>query len=315
MPAKGTIALRIKIIALWMRWINWRNNQCTFSSLSIVCLEHKLTENKCNLRHVGDKKGNWSRVCESKDKCKRQENIGKLHSLPDTARKRSEPAEAWHRRKQIQNTKQLWNMDYDETSQEAITAIAMIKSMTTSPRRGSVLPKSPLLPRINNRTESQRGSFSKAGVFVNNSAFAAPSRSSSWPTRGVALASIEFKKKLERKKPRHCKSEMNVDTRDNRPSISGPTDFPPRESPRKTVLTSIFANGRDISNSGSSGSILPQQLSSSSKKSRTSSTTSPSNATPTTDGFSQPLLSIAKITPIRRPKFPDHRSRGHHVNW
>lgn len=199
-------------------------------------------------------------------------------------------------------------MDYDETSQEAITAIAMIKSMTTSPRRGSVLPKSPLLPRINNRTESQRASFSKAGVFVNNGSYvAAPSRSSSWPTRGVALASIEFKKKLERRKTRHCKSEMNVDTRDNGASSLGRTDFAARESPRKTVLTSIFANGREISNSGTSGNTFPQQLSSSSNK-------SPSNATSTTDGFSQPLLSIAKITPLRRPKFPDHRSRGHHVN-
>ena len=107
-------------------------------------------------------------------------------------------------------------MDYDETSQEAITAIAMIKSMTTSSRRGSVLPKSPLLPRISNRTETQRGSFSKAGVFVNNGSYvAAPSRSSSWPTRGVTLASIEFKKKLERRKTGHCKSEINVDARHN----------------------------------------------------------------------------------------------------
>ena len=207
-------------------------------------------------------------------------------------------------------------MDYDETSQEAITAIAMIKSMTTSPRRGSVLPKSPLLPRINNRAESQRGSFSKAGVFVNNGSYvAAPSRSSSWPTRGVALASIEFKKNLERRKTRHCRSEMNVDPCDNGASISGRTDFIARESPRKTVLTSIFANGRDISNSGTSGNVLPQQHSWSSNKSGTSSLRSLSNATPTTDGFSQPLLSIAKLTPLRRPKFPDHRSRGHHVNW
>ena len=205
-------------------------------------------------------------------------------------------------------------MDYDETSQEVITTIAMIKSMTTTPRRRSVLPKSPLLPRITNRTESQRGSVSKAGVLVNNGSFVAPSRSSSWPTRGVTLASIEFKKKLERRKTRHCKGEMNVDIHDNRPSIPGRTDFTVKESTRTTVLTSIFPNGRDISNSGSSGNTLSQQLYSSSKKSRTSSKRSPSNATPNADGFSQPLLSIAKITPLRRPKFPDHRSRGHHVN-
>lgn len=205
-------------------------------------------------------------------------------------------------------------MDYDETSQEAITAIAMIKSMTTAPRRRSVLPKSPLLPRINNRADSQRGSFSKAGVFVNSGSFVAPSRSSSWPTRGVTLASIEFKKKLERRKTKHCKGEMNVDIRDNRPSNPGRSDFTAKESQRMTVLASIFANDRDISDSGTSGNALPQQLSSSSKKSHTSSKRSPSNATPTTDGVSQPLLSIAKITPLRRPKFPDHRSRGHHVN-
>ena len=209
-------------------------------------------------------------------------------------------------------------MDYDETSQEAITAIAMIKSMTTIPRRRSVLPKSPLLPRINNRTnnraDSQRGGFSKAGVFVNSGSFVAPSRSSSWPTRGVALASIEFKKKLERRKTRHDKGEMNVDIHDDRSSNPGRTDFTAKESPRTTVLQSIFSNGRDFSNSGTSGYALPQQLSSSSKKSRTSSKRSLSNAATTTHDFSQPLLSIAKITPLRRPKFPDHRSRGHHVN-
>ena len=187
--------------------------------------------------------------------------------------------------------------------------------MTTSPRRRSLLRKSPLLPRINNGKESQRGSFSKAGVFVNSDSFVAPSRSSSWPTRGVTLASIEFKKKLEMRRTRHCKGEtVNVDIHDNRPSISGRTDFTAKESPRMTGLTSIFSNGRDTSNSSTSGNALPQQYSSFSKKSRTSSKRSPSNAMPTTDGFSQPLLSIAKITPLRRPKFPDHSSRGHHAN-
>lgn len=205
-------------------------------------------------------------------------------------------------------------MDYDETSQEVITTIAMIKSMTTTQRRRSVLPKSPLLPRITNRTESQRGSFSKAGGFVNNGEFVASSRSSSWPTRGVTLASIEFKKKLERRKTRHCKDEMNVDMHDNRPSNPGRADFTVKQSTRMTVLTSIFANERKISNSGTSGNTLPQQRPSSSKKLRMYSKKSSSNATPTTDDFSQPLLSIAKITPLRRPKFPDQRSGGHHVN-
>jgi len=205
-------------------------------------------------------------------------------------------------------------MDYDETSQEAITAIAMIKSMTTSPRRRSLLPKSPLLPRINNRADSQRGNFSKAGVLVNSGSLVAPSRSSSWPTRGVALASIEFKKKLERRKTMHYKGEMNVDIHNDRPSNQGRTDFTAKESPRMTVLTSFFANGRHFSNSGTSSYALPQQLPSSSKKLRSSSERSPSNATPITHDFSQPLLSIAKITPLRRPKLPDHRSRGHHIN-
>lgn len=322
---KGTMALRIKIIALWIPWINWRNHQRTFSGPSIVCREHRLSENKCNLRQIGDKKGKLKpsgSLCESVDKCEWQENIGKLHASSVSTRKRSEPVKDYfgkYRRKQIQNTKELWNivMEYDETSQEVITTIAMIKSMTTTARRRSGLPKSPLLPRINNGMDSQRGSFSKADMFVNNGSFVASSRSSSWPTRGVTLASIEFKKKLERRKTRHSKGETNVDLHAKRPTIPGRTDFAEKETTRMTVLTSIFANGRETSNSGASGNTLNQQRSPTSKKSLKSSKRSPSNFTPTTevDHFSQPLLSIAKITPLRRPKFPDHRSRGHHVKW
>lgn len=91
---KGTMALRIKIIALWIRWINWRNHQRTFSGPSVVCREHRLSENKCNLRQIGDKKGKLKpsgSLCESVDKCEWQENIGKLHASSVSTRKRSEP--------------------------------------------------------------------------------------------------------------------------------------------------------------------------------------------------------------------------------
>ena len=54
MPAKRAMGLKDKIIALWMHRINWRNHSCL--DLSIIYLENRLSENKCNLRQVGDNK-------------------------------------------------------------------------------------------------------------------------------------------------------------------------------------------------------------------------------------------------------------------
>lgn len=210
-------------------------------------------------------------------------------------------------------------MDYDETSQEVITTIAMIKSMTTTSRRRSGLTKSPLLPRINARKDSQRGSLSNAGVagmFVKNSSIVvAPSNSSSWPTRGVTLASIEFKKKLERRKTRNSKGEMTTAMNVKRPNIASRTNFTEKESTRVTVLKSIFSNAEKTSNSGATGNVVFDKRSTPSKKSLTPSKRSASNFTPIAkdDEFSQPLLSIAKITPLRRPTFPDQRSKAHHT--
>ena len=45
------------------------------------------------------------------------------------------------------------DLNYDESSQEVVTTIAMIKSMTTIARKRSSLAKSPMLPRINNVNE------------------------------------------------------------------------------------------------------------------------------------------------------------------
>ena len=80
------------------------------------------------------------------------------------------------------------DLNYDESSQEVVTTIAMIKSMTTIARRRSSLAKSPMLPRINNgkrrrrsknvpdtkRSAASRGDLSKS------------SSVNSWPTRGVS---------------------------------------------------------------------------------------------------------------------------------
>lgn len=207
-------------------------------------------------------------------------------------------------------------MDYDETSQEVITTIAMVKSMTTSTRRRSTLTKSPLLPQINNRKDTQRGSLSNAGMFVNSSSVVTSSKTSSWPTRGVTLASIEFKKKLEKRKTRNSKEDMTADMI-KRSSIPGRANFNEKESARLTVLKSIFSNDGKTSNIGGCGTVMPIKRSSESKKSLPSLKSSPSNFTPIAqaDRFSKPLLSVAKITPLQRPTFPHQRSRAHTMKW
>lgn len=207
-------------------------------------------------------------------------------------------------------------MDYNETSQEVLTAIAMIKSMTTTARRRSGMSKSPFMPRLNKSSNSRSNSIknsergipanSKTGVSVNNGSIVASSKSSSWPTRGVALASIEFKRGLQRRKIRYNREEMNVTTAKRASIPKGRTEFTEnRESTRMKVLKSIFANAGETS-FGTAGSIVPAK--------RSTTKRSHSKFTPATETghFSLPLLSIEKITPLRRPTF-QQGSKIHHM--
>lgn len=207
-------------------------------------------------------------------------------------------------------------MDYNETSQEVLTAIAMIKSMTTTARRRSGMSKSPFMPRLNKSSNSRSNSIknsergipanSKTGVSVNNGSIVASSKSSSWPTRGVALASIEFKRGLQRRKTRYNREEMNVTTAKRASIPKGRTEFTEkRESTRMKVLKSIFANAEETS-FDTAGSIVPAK--------RSTTKRSHSKFTPATETghFSLPLLSIEKITPLRRPTF-QQGSKIHHM--
>lgn len=207
-------------------------------------------------------------------------------------------------------------MYYNETSQEVLTAIAMIKSMTTTARRRSGMSKSPFMPRLNKSSNSRSNSIknsergipanSKTGVSVNNGSIVASSKSSSWPTRGVALASIEFKRGLQRRKIRYNREEMNVTTAKRASIPKGRTEFTEnRESTRMKVLKSIFANAGETS-FGTAGSIVPAK--------RSTTKRSHSKFTPATEtgNFSLPLLSIEKITPLRRPTF-QQGSKIHHM--
>lgn len=194
------------------------------------------------------------------------------------------------------------NMDYDysENSQEVVTTIAMIKSMTTSARRRSSAAKSPMLPQISIST-GKRGSQPKGYFATNNSSMTESSKSpssNSWSTRGVALASIEFKRKLEKRK---SKPQVDRDGTE-RWSITERSELREKDSQRDTVLKSIFAADGDKSNIPTVN-LNPRKWSYSSRKT-THTKKAHSKSVPTTKNASYlglPMLSVVKITPQCRP--------------
>ena len=190
-------------------------------------------------------------------------------------------------------------MDYDETSQEAVTAIAMIKNMSSA-RKLSGMKTSSLLPRLTTSLESKR-----ASPYKNRDSFSLGSTkasNSTWPSIGVTLASMEFKRGLERKKLRYSEGDVNLHN-SKRQSIPRGTDFPQRDSTRLTVLKSIFAKTGDTANN--SAGIVPAKRFSTSKKSPSSTKRSHSTSSATNESgyLSLPLLSVVKINPIHRQAF------------
>ena len=196
------------------------------------------------------------------------------------------------------------DLNYDESSQEVVTTIAMIKSMTTTARRRSSLAKSPMLPRINN---CKRGSRSKNVPDPKSSAASLgdSSKSSSvnsWPTRGVTLASIEFKRRLEKRRSKPQVYEVQLD-KTNRARIA---EHAEKQSQRMTVLKSIFQATDEKKEM-----ISPLRPSNPSKSFPTSrkidyrKKSQPKGEAKTTKvpQTELPLLSVMKITPERRPTF------------
>lgn len=198
--------------------------------------------------------------------------------------------------------------NYDETSQEAVATIAMIKSMTTTPRRRSSVAKSPMLPRINN---GKRATQPK-DVFVrsNNVTGVDLSKShgfNSWSARGVALASIEFKRRLEKRK---SKPQTDFEIKADEAKPSSITEHPRmtgNDSQRIAVLKSIFDVRDHKTNNFRTldGNLNPRKHPSLSRKNNyTKKTLSEAKNNPTTTNTSQlllPLVSVMKITPQIRP--------------
>lgn len=192
-------------------------------------------------------------------------------------------------------------MDFDETSEEAVTTISMIKNMTSTQRRLSGLKPSSVLPLRSspNRFDARRGS---PRPLSNHEKFCVkPTKVSnpSWPSIGVTLASKEFKRGLERKKLRQSKSEMIVDDSNTR-IIPRSTDFPQRDNARLAVLKSILSKEGDATYK--SADTVPEKFSSASKNSRkTPHPTFPAAKEGTF--YPLPLLSVVKINPIHRQAF------------
>ena len=198
--------------------------------------------------------------------------------------------------------------DYDESSREVVTTIEMIKSMTTTSRRRSSIAKSPMLPMINN---GKRGSRPKNFFATNNSAVAVDSSKTaslnSWSTRGVALASIEFKRRLEKKKSKPPPKEISLidDSHGTKRSSSGErSKIAERQSQRITVLKSIFAAGGEKTNSPAVN-LNPRKYSSPSRKSSYTKKTHSKGKSPMQNASysALPMVSVVKITPQCRPTF------------
>ena len=201
------------------------------------------------------------------------------------------------------------DFDYDESSQEVVTTIAMIKSMTTTARRKSSVAKSPKLPQISN---GKRGSQSKNVFATNNTTTLRDTSKSpsfhSWSTRGVALAKIEFKRRLEKSKINPPQVNHLQADETKRLSITERTFLNEKESQRFTLLRSIFPAGEDKTktNSGPAGTDSNPQKKSSPSRNVGFRQKPNAKAIKTTKNASQsalPMLQIVKITPQCRPMF------------
>lgn len=198
-------------------------------------------------------------------------------------------------------------MDYDETSQEVATTIAMIKSMTTtSRRRSSRILKSPMLPQIN---KNKRGSNSNVLPTASNK-IVVDSSKPQWSvntrsTRGVTLASIEFKRRLEkrRSKPEYD-LESTADRRKN-PSATEQAKIKRKERQEIPVLRSVF-DASEIKSDNLYNNLIPRRCSTPLTKLNRKKN-GKLGAKPTGTNGNQlilPMVSVMKITPKNRPSLP-----------
>ena len=164
---------------------------------------------------------------------------------------------------------------------------------------------SPVLPQINN---GKRGSFSRNGFTASNNSTVNASKSpwfSPWSARDVALAGMEFKRLLEKRKSKPQDGEIKTDGTIKRSSFTGRRkEMMEKELQRLTVLKSVFAASEDKTNIPA-GNFNPRRCSSSSRKS-IHTRTAPSRAKPTVTNESDsalPTVSVMKITPQIRPIF------------
>ena len=203
--------------------------------------------------------------------------------------------------------------EYDESSQEVVTTIAMIKSMATTLRRKSsttwipTATNSPILPQINN---GKRGSYSRNLFATSNDDASKSPWFNPWSARDVALAGIEFKRRLEKRKSKP-QNDFEIKTGGTkRSSVTERQNMTEKELQRITVLKSVFVDSEDKTNNPA-GNFHPRTCSSSSRKS-IHTKKAPSRAKPLVANASDselPTLSVMKITPQIRPSF-HHRTKA-----
>ena len=189
---------------------------------------------------------------------------------------------------------------YDETSEEVITTISMIKFMSQS-RRWSVVSSSPLLPPICNKKQSHVLSPTNRCSLDKNESFVSPAKGSSWPSRGVALASIEFKRRLEKTKTK-LHGEIIVDE-SKRTGSCAYTDTKIKESDQLVVLKSNFVKSGKKTKATSDPKENKCCFAERRKRYIPSKQVHQKYFPPSSTGTftALPLLSIVKLTPKARP--------------
>lgn len=197
-------------------------------------------------------------------------------------------------------------MDYDETSLEVTAAIAMIKSMTTTPRkRPSLVSKSPMLPQINRNKQGIISNDVPAKTNKTNSSrpqWAVTARS----TRGVTLASIEFKRRLEEKRNKR-ESDLKLKAeRTKRPSNCRQTDNAKINEKEIPLLNSSFSKHTAANFSGSKNprKCLKNMREKVRKRNQDKDVKFKAEHTRTKGNHLMlPLISVKKINPQSRPSF------------
>lgn len=220
--------------------------------------------------------------------------------------KRIEGENAEKKRKKYRFVKAFDIMDYDETSLEVTAAIAMIKSMTTtSRRRPSQVSKSPMLPQIN---RNKRGIISNDEPAKTNKTdssrlqWAVTARS----TRGVTLASIEFKRRLEEKRTKRESDFKLKASRTKRPSICKQTENAKINDKEIPLLNSGFSQhtAADFSGIKKPRKCLKNMREKVRKRGQDEEAKFKAEHTRTKENhLMSPLISVMKITPQSRPSF------------